>query len=483
MRSSINPSSISRAADLAGARVLVAGARVTGISAARVLREWGAEVTVTDSAPAQLELAEAGLADRGVRVVAALSAPPAGTDLVVTSPGFRPDAPLMVSALRAGVPVIGDVGLARWVDRARPEGPSDWLVVTGTNGKTTTVGMLESILRAAEVDVVACGNIGLPVLDAVCAGHRVLAVELSSFQLHWSRELDPRAAAVLNVSADHLDWHGSMAGYAEAKGSVYTEGTSVVFNLDDEWSTRLAAGRGGVGFSTGEPRPGELGIVGGQLVDRAFGSEADGGDVDGAVLAAVAEVRPPGPHNVANALAAAALARTAGVPADAVADGLRAFIPGGHRGAPVGEYGGVQYVDDSKATNPHAARAALLAHPRVVWVAGGLLKGADVDRLVADARDRLVGAVLLGTDRVIIADALARHAPDIPVRMVDSGDDGAMTEVVAAAAGLARPGDVVLLAPAAASMDMFSDYAQRGRAFAAAVAALPAAGSSGGAAR
>ncbi len=488
--SSVNPSSVNGAADLAGARVLVAGARVTGISAARVLREWGAEVTVTDSSPAQLALAEAGLADRGVRVAAALGAPPAGTDLVVTSPGFRPDAPLMVAALRAGVPVIGDVGLARWVDRARagPEGQSDWLVVTGTNGKTTTVGMLESILRAAEVDVVACGNIGLPVLDAVCAGHRVLAVELSSFQLHWSRELDPRAAAVLNVSADHLDWHGSMTSYAEAKGSVYAEGTSVVFNLDDEWSTRLAAGRGGVGFSTAEPRPGELGIVGGQLVDRAFGGD-DGGEVDGTVLAALAEVRPPGPHNVANALAAAALARTAGVPADAVADGLRAFTPGGHRGAPVGEYDGVQYVDDSKATNPHAARAALLAHPRVVWVAGGLLKGADVDtlaRLVADARDRLIGAVLLGTDRVVIADALARHAPDIPVRMVDSGDDEAMTEVVAAAADLARPGDVVLLAPAAASMDMFSDYAQRGRAFAAAVAALPAArapGPSGGAAR
>ncbi|MFN2495257.1 MAG: UDP-N-acetylmuramoyl-L-alanine--D-glutamate ligase [Pseudonocardiaceae bacterium] len=469
--------SITGVAGLAGASVLVAGARVTGISAARVLRELGAVVTVTDSSPTQL----AALAGAGMRLSTGLSAPPPGTDLVVTSPGFRPDAPLMVAAQRAGVPVIGDVALARWVDRARPGGPADWLGVTGTNGKTTTVGMLASILQAAGVDAVACGNIGLPVLDAVRAGRRVLAVELSSFQLHWSREVDPRAAVVLNVSADHLDWHGSMAGYAAAKGSVYAEGTTAVFNVDDEWSTRLAAGRDGVGFTTGEPGEGQLGIVGGrgehsvgdrgELIDRAFGGAA--GDV---VLAGVADVRPSGGHNVANALAAAALARSVGVPARAVAAGLRSFTPAGHRGALVGKHAGVCYVDDSKATNPHAARAALLAYPRVVWVAGGLLKGADVDELVAEVRDRLVAAVLLGADRAIIGAALARHAPGLPVHLVDSGDDSAMIEVVAAASGFARPGDVVLLAPAAASMDMFTDYAQRGRAFSAAVAAL---GSSG----
>jgi UDP-N-acetylmuramoylalanine--D-glutamate ligase len=329
------------------------------------------------------------------------------------------------------------------------------------------------------VDAVACGNNGLPVLDAVRAGYRVLAVELSSFQLHWSRDLNPRAAVVLNVSADHLDWHGCMARYAAAKGSVYGEDTTAVFNVDDEWSTRLAAGRGGVGFTIGEPAAGQLGVVGDQLVDRAFGDSASRGC--GTVLASPADARPPGPHNVANALAAAALARSlgvaAGVTAQAVAQGLRAFTPGGHRGVPVGTHAGVRYVDDSKATNPHAARAALLTHHRVVWVAGGLLKGVDVDELVVDTRDRLVGAVLLGADRAVIAAALARHAPNLPVQVVDSGDDGAMMEVVKAAAELARPGDVVLLAPAAASMDMFADYAQRGRAFAAAVAALYSPGS------
>ena len=454
-------------ADLAGARVLVAGARTTGASAARVLAELGAEVTVTDSSPTQLQ-ALAGIpgVDGAGRRLAGLVAPPPGTDLVVTSPGFRPDAPLMVAAQRTGVPVIGDVTLAHWIDCAQSE-PAQWLVVTGTNGKTTTVGMLEAILRAAGVDAVACGNVGFPGLDAVRAGHRVLAVELSSFQLHWSSELSPRAATVLNVSADHLDWHGGLAGYAAAKGSVYPRAATAVVNADDEWSTRLAAGLGGIEFTTGEPAAGQLGVIGGQLADRAFGDA-----VDGTVLAQVTDVRPTGRHNLANALAAAALARCVGVPAPAVALGLRAFIPAGHRGTPVGEHAGVCYLDDSKATNPHAARASLLARHRVVWVAGGLLKGVEVDDLITEARDRLVGAVLLGADRAVIAAALARHAPNLPVRVVDSGDDGAMMEVVAAAAELARPGDVVLLAPAAASMDMFTDYAHRGRVFAAAVAAL-----------
>ena len=460
-------------ASLVGARVLVTGARVTGASAARLLADLGAEVTVTDSSPTQLQALAATPLSGALRLVTGLAAPPPGTDLVVTSPGLRPDAPVLVAAHRAGVPVIGDVTLAHWVNWARSGGrpgpgqaAADWLVVTGTNGKTTTVGMLEAILRAAGVDAVACGNIGLPVLDAVRAGHRVLAVELSSFQLHHSPGLTPRAAVVLNVSADHLDWHGDLASYAAAKGRVYAEGTTVVCNADDEWSLRLAAGRGDVEFTTSEPREGQLGLVQGQLVDRAFSP--------GSVLADSCDVRPAGPHNLSNALAAAALARCVGVDAPAVAEGLRAFSPAGHRGTPVGEHAGVCYLDNSKATNPHAARAALLSQQRVVWVAGGLLKGAEVDELVINTRDRLAGAVLLGADRAVLAAALARHAPSLPVRVVDSGDDGAMMEVVAAAAELACPGDVVLLAPAAASLDMFPDYAHRGQAFAAAVAALGA---------
>jgi UDP-N-acetylmuramoylalanine--D-glutamate ligase len=183
-------------------------------------------------------------------------------------------------------------------------------------------------------------------------------------------------------------------------------------------------------------------------------------------LATLADIGVPGAHNVANALAAAAMARSFGVPATAVRDGLLAFVPEAHRNALVVETDGISWVDDSKATNPHAAAASLAAYPSVVWVAGGLLKGADVDDLVRDAAPRLRAVVLLGTDRAVLREALRRHAPDVPVVEVSRLDTEAMQEVVAAARSLARPGDTVLLAPAAASMDCFLDYKQRGDLFA-----------------
>jgi UDP-N-acetylmuramoylalanine--D-glutamate ligase len=448
-----------------GLRVLVAGAGVSGRSAAEALLAVGASVTVTDASVDRLA-ALASLQSQGAELAAGLEEPPAGTDLVVTSPGWRTDAPLLAAATAAGVEVIGEVELAWWLDQEKPEGPSTWLAVTGTNGKTTTVTMLESILRAAGADVAACGNVGLPVVDAVRAGNRVLAVELSSFQLHWQQALRPEAAVVLNLADDHLDWHGSLESYGAAKGKIFAGNAVAVANADDEWSPRLAEGNGSrrVSFTLGEPGSGQLGVSGSQLVDRAFGP--------GTALAAVDDVHPGGPHNLANALAAAALARAHGVPPDAVAEGLRAFQPGAHRSVVVAESGGVSYVDDSKATNPHAADAALRAHERVVWIAGGLLKGADVERLVADNADRLAAAVLIGRDRSEFSTALGRHAPDVPVREVGSGDDAGMLEAVRLAHEFARPGSVVLLAPAAASMDMFTDYAHRGRAFAEAVTSV-----------
>jgi UDP-N-acetylmuramoylalanine--D-glutamate ligase len=381
--------------------------------------------------------------------------------LVVTSPGWRPDHPLLVAAASGGVEVIGEVELA-W--RMRGPRPAPWLAVTGTNGKTTTVQMLEAILRADGRRAVATGNVGLPLIEAVVEPdpYDVLAVELSSFQLHWSVTVAPKVAVVLNVAEDHLDWHGSMQAYAEAKASIYTADAVAVFNADDAWSTRLAAG--GIGFTVGAPGRGYLGVVDGTLVDNAFGAEVE--------LAAVADIAAAGAHNVSNALAAAALARAYGVRPDAVRAGLRNFTPGQHRNVAVSTVDGVSYVDDSKATNPHAAAASLLAFDRVVWIAGGLLKGAQVDDLVLTVADRLAAVVLLGADRGEIAAALARHAPDVPVTEVLRTDDVAMDEVVRVAARLAVPGDTVLLAPAAASLDMFVDYAARGRAFAAAVSGL-----------
>jgi UDP-N-acetylmuramoylalanine--D-glutamate ligase len=451
--------------------VLVVGAGVSGRSAAEALLACGAEVTVTVTGGSADWMAALGsLRALGAKLEHGLPTPPEGTDLVVTSPGLRPDVPLLTAAADAGIEVIGEVELAWRLDQDKPT-PATWLAVTGTNGKTTTVSMLESILRAAGADAVACGNVGLPVVDAVRAGHEVLAVELSSFQLHWSESLAAHAGVVLNLADDHLDWHGSLDAYGEAKTAVYSGNSVSVFNIDDEWSTRLVAAgaRGGrrVGFSLSQPGPGALGVENGRLLDRAFGT--DGDDV---VLAALSDVRLAGPHNVANALAAAALARAHGVGPEAVAEGLRTFEPGAHRSVVVAEANGVAYIDDSKATNPHAAAAALRAHPHVVWIAGGLLKGAPVEALVATNADRLDAVVLIGRDRARIAAALARHAPDVPVREVESGDDGGMLHAVRLAGEFARPGSVVLLAPAAASMDMFTDYGHRGRAFAEAVGSV-----------
>jgi UDP-N-acetylmuramoylalanine--D-glutamate ligase len=268
---------------------------------------------------------------------------------------------------------------------------------------------------------------------------------------------------LLNLAPDHLDWHGSMDAYAHAKTAVWA-GDVAIGNADDARVAGLLPA-GGIGFTLDRPVPGQLGVSDAQLVSSAFGD-------DQVSMCEVDAVRPPGAHNVANALAAAALARARGVAPHFVADGLRHFVPDPHRNQVVHVDGGVTWVDDSKATNPHAASASLMAYPRIVWVAGGQLKGVDVSELVAAVADRLAGAVLLGQDRAEVAGALARHAPDVPVITVDSTDDGAMTEVVHAAAGLARPGDTVLLAPAAASYDMFSGYAARGDAFAAAAREL-----------
>jgi UDP-N-acetylmuramoylalanine--D-glutamate ligase len=444
----------------AGRWVLVAGAGVAGAAGARALRRRGAVVTVVDREESARTEA---LAAEGITVVIADPAPLTlleDTGELVVSPGFAPHHPLVAAALDRGVEVYSEPELA-WRLRG-PDAPA-WLGITGTNGKTTTTTMLASILSAAGLRTAALGNIGEPLVEAT--DFDVLAVELSSFQLHWSERLAPQAGALLNLADDHLDWHGSFDAYMSAKLAIWrsaTDGGVALGNLDDpRVAAALAEVRGRtVGFTLGDPVEGRLGVRDGALFDAAFGA--------GRLIEAT-RIRPPGAHNVSNALAAAGLALAYGVTAEAVRDGLANYRPEPHRNAYVGSVAGVDYVDDSKATNPHAAFASLVAYPRIVWVAGGQLKGVDIDELVASVADRLAGAVLLGVDRERIADALSRHAPGVPVVDVASTDDGAMGEVVRAAAGLARPGDTVLLAPAAASLDMFASYARRGDAFAAGV--------------
>jgi UDP-N-acetylmuramoylalanine--D-glutamate ligase len=479
------------AADLGGRQVCVAGLGVSGPPAARVLAAHGAVVTAVDSRddPAGRSIA-ADLARLGIRVLLGMQPAatlPAGTDLVITSPGWKPDAPLLAAAAASGVEVMGDVELAWRLRPVLPDGRmQQWLGVTGTNGKTTTVRMLALMLQAGGYRAIAAGNVGTSLADVVTDAdpYEVVAVELSSFQLHWSSTIAPFAAVVLNVAAHHLDWHGTLEAYAADKAKIFAPGTIAIGNADDERSAKMAAQAGAAAmYRLGVPGPGELGVSDGFLVDLAFGEHAGVRAVRLARLADVcgrdqkARSRPPAPHNVSDALAAAALARAYGVPAGAISDGLLGYLPDPHRIALVAAVEGVDYVDDSKATNPHAAAAALGAYDHVVWIAGGLLKGAtdDLGPLIAEAAGHLRGVVLFGADRAIIATALARHAPDVPVVEVSRTDTGAMDFVVKVAAELARPGDTVLLAPAAQSFDMFRDYPARGAAFAAAVRRLAAA--------
>ncbi|MFJ1844187.1 MULTISPECIES: UDP-N-acetylmuramoyl-L-alanine--D-glutamate ligase [unclassified Streptomyces] len=468
--------------DWQGKHVTVAGLGVSGIPAATVLHGLGAVVTVVNDGDDERSRAQAAeLEAQGITVRLGDGATlPESTELIVTTPGWHPGKPLFTAAAEAGVPVWGDVELA-W--RLRGEGgrePAPWLAVTGTNGKTTTVRMLASILEAAGLRTAAVGNIGVSLLDAVLGDEEydVLAVELSSYQLHWAPSLRAHSAAVLNLAPDHLDWHGSMEAYVADKGRIY-EGNRVacVYNAAEKATEDLVRGADveegcrAIGFTLGTPGPSQLGVVEGILVDRAFVTNRQ---KQAQELAEVTDVNPPAPHNIANALAAAALARAFGVEPAAVRDGLRAFRPDPHRIEHVADVAGVAYIDDSKATNTHAAEASLAAYDPIVWIAGGLAKGATFDGLVTGAAGRLRGVVLFGRDRALIREALARHAPEVPVVDLDRTDTGAMSEAVREAARLARPGDTVLMAPACASMDMFVNYNKRGEAFADAVRALAA---------
>ncbi|MGW1181807.1 UDP-N-acetylmuramoyl-L-alanine--D-glutamate ligase [Streptomyces drozdowiczii] len=468
--------------DWQGKHVTVAGLGVSGIPAARVLHGLGAVVTVVNDGDDERSRAQAAeLEAQGIAVrLGDGDTLPTSTDLVVTAPGWKPGKPLFAAAAEAGVPVWGDVELAWRLRGQDGREPAPWLAVTGTNGKTTTVRMLASILEAAGLRTAAVGNIGVSLLDAVLGDepYDVLAVELSSYQLHWAPSLRAHSAAVLNLAPDHLDWHGSMEAYAADKGRIY-EGNRVacVYNAADPATEDLVReadveeGCRAIGFTLGTPGPSQLGVVDGILVDRAF---VQNRQKQAQELAEVADVNPPAPHNIANALAAAALARAYGVEPAAVRDGLRSFRPDPHRIEHVADVDGVAYVDDSKATNTHAAEASLAAYDSIVWIAGGLAKGATFDELVTGCAKRLRGVVLMGADRALIREALARHAPEVPVVDLDRTDTGAMSEAVREAAGLARPGDTVLMAPACASMDMFVNYNKRGEAFADAVRARAA---------
>ena len=485
--------------DLSTARVVVAGLGITGRAVASALADRARHVLTVDASAPEADVANPDDVDF------------AEVDLIVTSPGWAPSHPLLARGSDEGVPIWSEIELA-WhlrVDRRGPglSGPAPWLAVTGTNGKTTTVGMLTSILRAGGHSVAEVGNVGMPVvLAALDPDVEVLAVELSSFQLRFTHSMSAHAAAALNLAPDHLDWHGSFASYARDKGRIFDRvSDACIYNVADS-ATRamveradVVEGARAVGFTLGAPGRSELGVVDGIVCDRAFHSQADAHSrhqvaEELCTLEDLAHLAGPSghvaAHTIANALAAAALARSFGVSAHAVRTGLAGFTGGGHRVELVqaiasrvdsdphdDEHPGVAYIDDSKAANPHAAAAALGGFEvgSVVWIAGGLTKGTTFDDLVSARADRLRAVVLIGVDQGDLHHALTRHAPQVPVLSIDPGDTGTvMTRAVHAAADLAHSGDTVLLAPACASMDQFASYAARGDAFAAAARALAA---------
>ncbi|AKK09217.1 UDP-N-acetylmuramoyl-L-alanine--D-glutamate ligase [Corynebacterium testudinoris] len=450
-------------AELLDGRVLVAGAGVSGRGCARLLADAGVDTIVADDNAQALSLIDVP----GITVAEA-RARLAEFSLVVTSPGWRPSSPLLVDVAAAGIEVIGDVELAYRLDRTGAFGaPRTWLVVTGTNGKTTTTAMLAAMMDQASARTdrraEAVGNIGVSVADAIVDKQRidVLVAELSSFQLHWSSQFTPDAGVLLNLAEDHIDWHGSFDAYANDKARALT-GPIAVAGIDDPHVRSLTAGISGlIGFTLEKPGAGQFGVVDGQLVDNT-------GTIPIA-LAPIEGIEPAGPAGILDALAAAALARSQGVSPAEIAAALAQFQVADHRGQVVASGGGVRWIDNSKATNPHAAEAALGGLANVIWIAGGQLKGADVSDLVRHHGEALTAAGLLGADAALIAQALAEHAPHVDVFISDSTDPViAMDELVDWAAARSHPGDTVLLAPAAASLDMYTGMGQRGDLFTAA---------------
>jgi len=446
----------------AGQRFLILGAGVTGSAVAASLKSRGGLVTIADDnahdavKPERIDLAE--------------------FDAVVISPGWRQDHPLVLKVLASGVHILNEIDLA-WQIRNEVAPGQKWLALTGTNGKTTTVEMVAKILQTAGLKAVACGNVGDTVIEAVDRKdpYDYLILELSSFQLHWAEQAEFVSAAILNIADDHLDWHGTFDAYADAKFSILDRADVAVLNADDQEVVTRAnrfTGRK-VFFSLDTPAPGEIGVVEELLVDRAFVSDP----MEAAMICELKDVTPTVPHNVSNALAAAALARSVGVAHEDIQKALQEFTPGRHRIETVLVKDSISWVDDSKATNPHAASASLMSHLSVVWIAGGLAKGADMHSLVQRCKGRIKAAILIGSDRHLIAEALQKYAPEIPQILVDApadytrgGDSNSLMEaVVSQAATLVAPGDAVLMAPACASMDQFISYADRGDRFAAAV--------------
>ncbi|MEY2872252.1 MAG: hypothetical protein RL526_392 [Actinomycetota bacterium] len=441
---------------LRGAQCIVFGAGVTGAPTISFLRKSGAEVYAVD---------EKLSADGVLNSLDSINL--SKISFAVVSPGWRTDNPLITAVREAGIELMSEIDLA-WRVKQVFAPDQRWLALTGTNGKTTAVQMAEAMMVESGIQATACGNVGFTAIEAVTNSKaQVLMLELSSFQLEWSKEAEFESVAILNIAEDHIDWHQNFDNYAKAKFKIAERAKTVILNSHDAEIVNRAKNlpHQVIWFSLNTPAPHQIGLVENLVVDRAFISD------EAEALFELSDVTPAVPHNVLNAMAAAGLARSIGAQADAIATALRNFKLDHHRLEVVAQHDGITWIDDSKATNPHAAIAALQSQLSAIWIAGGLAKGAAMDELIQRCKDRIKVAILVGQDAPIIEAALRKYAPEIQIASIDPGLKGfeVMQRAVALAHMQAKSGDTVLLAPACASMDQFKNYAERGDLFAKAV--------------
>jgi UDP-N-acetylmuramoylalanine--D-glutamate ligase len=363
-----------------------------------------------------------------------------GIDMVVASPGFSERSTPIVDSLEAGMPILSEVEFA-WRHLHSPVA-----AITGTNGKTSVTEATAAMLDASGLDAPATGNIGAPLSDFTDDVYDALVVEVSSFQLRFVEQFHPTAAAITNVAVDHLDWHGSAYAYRNAKARIYLNQTStdlLVYDADDEGAVSLASG------AVSEKHP-----VSGTTVPDG-GSGYDGRNlVIGDVVIDASELTSDDPTHLVNLAGAGVLAIRMGATAEGVVTGAIGYRPGAHRRSVLTRSDGVTWVDDSKATNPHAALASVRAHESVILIAGGLAKGIDLSPMAEELNVRL----LIG---------IGEAGPALVEQAGDRGRLAGTLEIaVEVAANAAEPGDTVLLAPGCASFDQFSSYAARGERFA-----------------
>lgn len=442
--------------ELSGKSCLVIGAGVTGQAVHEALLKFGAISKIFD--------------EKVTEKSDVINELPKDIELAIISPGWKMDHPVILKLKSTGTEVIGEIDFA-WKIKQVLAPNQKWIALTGTNGKTTTIKMVESIFKAAKVNGVACGNVGQTVIASVCSEQpfEYLAIELSSFQIQWSELPKYQSVALLNIAEDHIDWHGSFEEYAAAKLKLLMQAEKAFVNKSDPELSKRVGKETAIWFSLETPNPNELGLVENLLIDRTFSATP----AQANEIAELVDITPTAPHNVLNALAASALALSIGIKYEAIKLGLRNFSPDHHRMELVLSKNEINWIDDSKATNPHAAGASLLSYFKVIWIAGGLAKGASMDELVSKCTKRIKAVILIGQDRELFTTAFGKFSPETEIIRVDQITDSKqlMNDVVRHAVELAKPGDTVLLAPACASMDQFSSYVERGQLFAQAVKA------------